>query len=313
MKLASALLISSFLSACAIEVGDEPAAVPDGTTDEVASPTVEQLFATETLEVIERAGGDTPGKAAATAVPIKYHGGPVMLGTTKVYIIWYGNWTGNTALTIVPAFAQALGGSPYFNINTTYSNAAGAKVSNALGFGGQTTDNYSRGKALGDYDVAMVIATALASKKLARDANGVYVVLSSADVNETSGMCARYCGWHSYGTLNGAETRVAYVGNPDRCPTSCEVQTGKSPNGNPGADGLVSILAHELDESVTDPDLSAWFDAQGGENADKCAWTYGTTRTVSNGSQANVKLGGKDYLIQQNWLNAGAGSCALAH
>jgi hypothetical protein len=313
MKLVSALLISLFLSACAVEVGDEPAIDPDATTDEVVTPTVEQLFATAAMEVIERAGGETPGKSAATATPITYHGGPIMLGTTKVYVIWYGNWTGNTALTIVPAFLQALGGSPYFNINTSYSNAAGARVSNALGFGGQTTDAYSRGKALGDNDVAMVIATALAAKKLSRDASGIYVVLSSADVNETSGMCTRYCGWHTYGTLNGALTRVAYLGNPDRCPTSCEAQTGKSPNANPGADGLVSVLAHELDESVTDPNLNAWFDAQGAENADKCAWTFGTTHSVANGSRANVKLAGKDYLIQQNWMNVGAGSCALAH
>ena len=25
---------------------------------------------------------------------INYHGGPVMLGTTNMYYIWYGNWSG---------------------------------------------------------------------------------------------------------------------------------------------------------------------------------------------------------------------------
>ena len=57
--------------------------------------------------------------------------------------------------------------------------------------------------------------------------------------------------------------------------------------------------------------LDAWYGAQGAENADKCAWNFGAMYNVANGSRANVKLGGKDYLIQQNWLNAGAGSCAL--
>jgi len=48
-----------------------------------------------------------------------YHGGPVMLGTTHVYYIWYGNWAGNTANLILTNLAQNIGGSPYFNINTT--------------------------------------------------------------------------------------------------------------------------------------------------------------------------------------------------
>ena len=31
---------------------------------------------------------------------------------------------------------------------------------------------------------------------------------------------------------------------------------------------MVSIVAHELSEAVTDPDLNAWFDSSGDENAD---------------------------------------------
>ena len=48
---------------------------------------------------------------------------------------------------------------------------------------------------------------------------------------------------------------------------------------------MASILAHELEESVTDPDLNAWYDSRGGENADKCAWTFGTTYTAANGAR----------------------------
>ena len=39
---------------------------------------------------------------------------------------------------------------------------------------------------------------------------------------------------------------------------------------------MASIIAHELEEAATDPDLNAWYDRRGDENADKCAWTFGT-------------------------------------
>ena len=76
---------------------------------------------------------------------------------------------------------------------------------------------------------------------------------------------------------------------------------------------MASIIAHELEEAHTDPDLNAWYDNRGYENADKCAWTFGTTSTASNGSKYNMTLGTRQYLIQQNWVNAGSGSCAKSY
>jgi hypothetical protein len=102
------------------------------------------------------------------------------------------------------------------------------------------------------------------------------------------------------------------VGNPDRCPSACEAQSSTSPNGNAGADGMASIIAHELEESVTDPELNAWYDTRGQENADKCAWTFGTTYNAG-GALANMKLGSRDYLIQRNWVNASGGFCAKSY
>jgi hypothetical protein len=72
---------------------------------------------------------------------------------------------------------------------------------------------------------------------------------------------------------------------------------------------MASIIAHELEETATDPDLNAWYDQRGAENADKCAWTFGSTYAAS-GALANMKLGTRDYLIQQNWVNASGGFCA---
>jgi hypothetical protein len=243
---------------------------------------------------------------------INYHGGPVILGTTNAYYIWYGNWSGNSATTILPSFVGSIGGSPYFNINTTYYNGSNIKVSNSVHLAGTTTDSYSQGTALSDTAVQNVVAAAINQGRLPQDTNAVYFVLTSADDNETSGFCTQYCGWHTHGTIAGTDIKYSFVGNPDRCPSACEAQT-TSPNGNAGADGMASIIVHELEEAVTDPDLNAWYDTRGYENADKCAWTFGTTSTAANGSKYNVTLGSVQYLIQQNWVNASGGYCAMSY
>ncbi len=252
------------------------------------------------------------GRKSSGSNGINYHGGPVMLGTTNVYYIWYGNWAGNTAMSILPDLIAGLSGSPYYNINTTYYNSSSVAVTNSTLLKKSVTDNYSYGAALGDADVKAVVSNAITSGALPADPNAVYFVLTSADVNETSGFCTSYCGWHSHGTISGQDIKYSFVGNPDRCPSACAAQT-TSPNGNAGADGMASVLVHELEEAVTDPDLNAWYDGSGAENADKCAWKFGTTYTVSNGSKANMKLGARDFLIQQNWLNASGGLCTLSY
>ncbi len=261
-------------------------------------------------------GKAKPAKPGTTSNGINYHGGPLILGTTNMYYIWYGNWSGNSATMILPDFASNIGGSSYYKINTTYYNGSNTHVSNAVGFNSsnnQTTDNYSQGTSLSDSQIQQVVSDAITSGRLPKDTNAVYFVLTSADVTASSGFCTQYCGWHTHGTIGGSDIKYSFVGNPDRCPSACEDQSASSPNNNPGADGMASIIAHELEEAVTDPDLNAWYDRRGYENADKCAWTFSPTYTVSNGSLANVKLGTRDYLIQRNWVNASGGYCSMTY
>ena len=40
---------------------------------------------------------------------------------------------------------------------------------------------------------------------------------------------------------------------------------------------------------------------------------FGTTSTAGNGSKYNMTLGSRQYLIQQNWVNASGGFCAKSH
>jgi hypothetical protein len=242
---------------------------------------------------------------------IAYHGGPIITGTSAIYYIYYGTWSASQK-TILSDFASTIGGSPYFNINTTYWANNNAVVSNSVRFGGTATDNYSQGTSLSDGSIFSIVQTAIQSGGLPNDVQGVYFVLTSPDVAEVTGFCSSYCGWHTNGTITGKDVKYAFVGNSDRCPSACEEQTSSSPNGDTGVDGMISVIAHELEESVTDPDLNAWYDVVGRENADKCAWTFGNTYTAPNGSLANMHLGSRDYLIQQNWANAANGGCVLS-
>ena len=261
-------------------------------------------------------GGARPG-GGPKSNGINYHGGPVMVSGVNIYYIWYGNWSGNTATTILTDFANSIGGSPYFNINTTYYNGSSTHIPNSVAYVGSTTDNYSRGAtALTDADIQTIVSSAISSGALPPDPNGVYFVLTSADVTK-SGFCTSYCGWHTHGTYtdttgHATDIKYSFVGNPAQCITACAAQS-VGPNGNAGADGMVSIIAHELEEAVTDPDLNAWYDTRGYENADKCAWTFGTTSTAANGAKYNMTLGARNYLIQRNWVNASGGYCALSY
>ena len=51
---------------------------------------------------------------------IAFHGGAVMTGPVNVYYIWYGNWSGNSAVRILTDFAGGLNGSAWWNIQTSY-------------------------------------------------------------------------------------------------------------------------------------------------------------------------------------------------
>jgi hypothetical protein len=236
---------------------------------------------------------------------ISYHGGPLITSGPTIHYIWYGNWASGD-INILTDLAKSIGGSPYFNINTTYYDGSNIHVKNAVADAAATSDNYSHGTSLSDSDIQAIVAA-----QGPTDTNGVYFVMTSADVNETSGFCTQYCGWHTHATIGGRDIKYAFVGNPARCPSACTDGLA-APNGSVGADGAASIVAHELEEATTDPDLNAWYDTRGAENADKCAWTFGTT--YSNGTGiANVKLGSRDYLIQQNWVNASGGYCSMSY
>lgn len=258
------------------------------------------------------------GQSVTTGNGINYNGGPVLKGNpVPIYIIWYGNWNGtgsNTQATInlIETFlgTNGLGGSGYEKINTTYGDASG-NVSGNLLFTKEARDTGSQGTRLRNSRITAAISAQLTSGALPTDSSGIYLFLTSSNVKE-SGFCTQFCGFHTHQTINGADIKWAFVGNVDQCPSGCEIQsTGpNSPSaGVGGADGMANVITHETEEAITDPDLNAWFDSSGNEDADKCNFKFGPTQTAPNGARFNQTLGGLNWMIQMEWENSRGGGC----
>jgi len=248
---------------------------------------------------------------------INWHGGSVMPNTPNIYLIWYGNWKNGpkpsdstTTVNLVNSFVTGISGSGYEMINSTYGDNTNNVTGNVALAGSVMLPTYPLGKALSDGQINQIVGKVIKLGKLPSDTNGIYFVLTTSDVNETSGFCTVYCGWHTHGTIGGKDIKYSFIGNPDRCPSGCEAQTS-SPNNDSGADGMVSIIAHEMEEAISDPDLNAWWsNSSGGENADLCAWKFGTLLGGSVGNKGyNETWGGFNWLVQMNWENARGGGC----
>ena len=257
---------------------------------------------------------------------ILFHNGLVMTGPQDVYFIWYGCWDnscGNngdtTTQLIMTDFMSNVGASPYFQILTAYTNDAGQGPNGAAFFGGQVFDQYSRGLELTTSDIQGIISDQITNRRLPQDPNGIYVVLASADVSSpTTGFCvASAQPYHGTGEAFGSEFRYAFVGNPTRCPSVGAPQFVASgtqlptPNGSLAGDAMANTLVHVLSTTITNPTGTGWFDRYGLQNADKCDGQFGPTYLTPNGARANIKLGQRDYMIQQNWINDRKGHCAL--
>lgn len=260
-----------------------------------------------------RGGGSTGNNKGVT-----YHNGRVMTGTTNVYFIWYGDWNGNSALQILPELIATLGGTAYFRINTGYPDANGDTPSGGLVYSGEAFDLYSHGQALDEAAIEGIITDRVWAGQLPLDLHGIYLVLGSQDTDISRFVDGR-CQFHDNFSMVGATLPYIFVPNSAHYPYACASQfVGANnqflptPNDNLGADAMASWIVHALSGAVTNPNGGGWFDANGLENSDKCQGLFGQTYLTSSGARANMNIGGRNFLMQQNWVNDRKGRCALA-
>lgn len=256
--------------------------------------------------------------------PIIFHaGGSIGLfsGETLLVPVWVGNWDqGNKDFWNIRmrALISSLGAGAIntaghvFNTNSLYFTSRNAQLPILSWAPGVASANIPADlqKASGgitpvtDANVATYINRALSTGVVSAPSKGrvIYVYIGAADTRLSSGFGTAYCGWHTYGNL-GARN-IPYIAIQDftsKYFSACSAQT-ISPNGNVAFDAMASVLVHEIDEALTDPDLRTWYDSRGAENADKCAWTFGITSLGGSGFKYNFTAGSYQYLIQRNWL-----------
>ncbi len=219
---------------------------------------------------------------------LNWHGGNIMFTAQTTAIFWGSSWanagfTGDK-VSGLDSFYSGMGYTGYAKTCNEFNDANGY-VTDTLTYTGHIIDtspaniNGNRTSTILN-EVCKVITNPVS--------NGYYPVY----VDSSRGH-AGYCAWHSVGTCKGVTVQFGFFFNLDGDP-GCDPQDTSGLHSQ-GLAALANVSGHELSEARTDPQLNAWFDSQGQENSDKCAWRFGTPLLpFANGTQ---------WKIQGNWSN----------
>ncbi|XP_058745754.1 protein EXORDIUM-like 3 [Vicia villosa] len=298
-------------------------------------------------------GASKKYEGSSEFVKLRYHMGPVLTNIITVHTIWYGTWK-RSQKKIIREFINSISAknAPHPSVSSwwktvmLYTDQTGSNISNTVHLGQEKNDRfYSHGKSLTRLSIQSVIKSAITAKTKPLPINsrsGLYLLLTADDVY-VQDFCTSACGFHyfTFPSLVGYTLPYAWVGNSERfCAGQCaypfavpqfipNVKPFKSPNGDVGVDGMISVIGHEIAELASNPLANAWY--AGGdpsfpvEIADLCEGIYGTG---GGGSYTGQVLDGRDgatynmngirrkYLVQWLWshvLNYCTGPNALDH
>ncbi|KAL6007943.1 Protein EXORDIUM-like 3 [Asimina triloba] len=273
-------------------------------------------------------------------VHLRYHMGPVLTANVTVHPLWYGNWL-PAQKRIIRGFLRSISAvrpkksppsvSGWWSTVRLYTDQTGANITSALRLGEEKNDRfYSHGKTLTRLSIQSVLKSAVTASTRPLPVNprgGLYLLLTSEDVI-VQDFCNQVCGFHyfTFPSIVGYTLPYAWVGNSAKlCPGVCAypfavpdyipgLKPMKSPNGDVGVDGMISVIAHEIAELATNPLVNAWYAGQDPsfpvEIADLCEGIYGTGGGGSytgqlmkgqDGATYNMVGGGRRFLVQWVW------------
>ena len=286
------------------------------------------------------------GSSFSSTQNLIYHGGPVM-HNSAAYAIYWGSAGSTTATyqnlidTYFGDVATASGATnnvysatvQYIPGSTGYRTAVGGTFldtstaipdhcSNEYAYTGVTVQG-----CVTDADIQNEVLHAIAAMPgWTPSPTSEFFVFTPPNVGSCfdtySGECSYtyYCAYHSnFPDPQAGNADTIYANQPYAdstavgAPGACD--SGEHPNGD-WADATINLISHEHNESITDPDGNAWYDAWGNEDGDKCAWTFGNlsagSPSAATGLAYNQIINNDHYYLQREWSNASA-SCVLGY
>jgi len=233
---------------------------------------------------------------------LSYHNGPVIHQATVVPVFWGSSTTWGTngapsalAQTLINFFVQ-FGTNGEYNVITQYYDFGGSVQLTSLG-NVYWIDNAPPPRNVTDAALESEVVKAIG--QVGFDASTVYTVYevflppnsyaSFGNYDSCGGPNLYFCAYHGNFSYGGVDVKYASMPYP-----GC---SGCWWSGWTAAQNFEHFACHETREAATDPDGNAWYDRQGNEADDKCAWSpapflvsgYGYQYEWSNVVQACVQ------------------------
>lgn len=208
------------------------------------------------------------GTASVLDGPLIDHGGPIQTAP-KVYVVFW-DWTSDPIgeRPYLTNFLSSVGGTPWLSTVDQYGGRSSSEL-----LASTWSDPSPIPASPSDSDIQAEAVKAADYFGVGTSVNTQIVVAIPANVSQD---CGAY-----HGAL-GADPDVTYTNLPYG--GGCGFGT---------LDWVSSIEGHELAESITDPLLTAWFDANGQEIADKCG-SFPLSRITTSAGK---------FAVQSLWSN----------
>lgn len=237
------------------------------------------------------AKGARPARVRKSA-NMTWHNGTLMNSADTVAIWWGTSWSSSDPdgrMAGMDRFYNGFAGTNYAMTNHEYTGSNNTQFTGAVTHHGYVVDNSAASGGSTTTPIANEVCKLITNGSVASySTTGYYAVYT--DLPRGS---AGYCAWHSYSTCNGAPIQIAFFWKLDG-DAGCDPNDTQTGNSQALA-AVANVSGHELSEAVTDPRNGGWYDAQGNENADKCAWTFNVPYVTFNNSTR--------WKIQGNWSN----------
>ena len=254
---------------------------------------------------------------------LQYHGGPVMHTNTTRAIYWFPAGSSYSAnyVNLINGFLHNVAADSGKTTNVYFSDTQYSSILYSSSFAGSVidtnpfpasgcSDSYTA-ICLTDKQLQTEISREITAQGWPRGTTNMVFLFTPRNVGScySSGSCAfsTYCAYHS--AFGSGSSTTIYANQPYAAYVSRACDSGQHPNGD-DADATINVASHEHNESITDPLGNAWFDMQGYENGDKCAWNFGVSLGRTAYGNYNQVIGTGKYYVQQEWSNAHRG-CVL--